>query len=338
MSTDKKQTLISELGEFGFIDRLTKGFKNYKDDKTIGIGEDAAVLSNGTVISTDSLMEGVDFDLTYFPLKHLGYKSVIAGIADIYAMGATPKQIMLSLGISGKFSVEAIEEIYSGVKIACDTYKLDLIGGDTNASMTGLVINITSIGELNDKEAIKRSGAKVNDLICVSGNLGASYMGINILERENKLFQDNPEIQPQLQNYDYILKRYMKPEIATKVLESLEKKNITPNAMIDISDGLASELLHICKSSNTGCKVFLDKLPIDDETHKVAQELNMDAFTCAMNGGDDYEMLFTIPVDDYEKLIDISGLSIIGHITNDPHAVLVTPDGNEVEIKAQGWK
>lgn len=340
MQKDNKLTPISELGEFAFIDKLTEDFKSYNETVLNGIGDDAAVIKTDgkMAVSSEVFMEGIDFNLTYFPMKHLGYKVVISSISDIYAMNAKPKYILVNIGLSSKFSVEAMEELYSGIRAACDTYNIQLIGGDTNMSLTGMSISITAMGDYSEEPVIGREGAKENDIICVSGNFGAAYMGLTIMEREYKIFSENPEIQPKLEDYNYIIRRYLKPELPVEIIETLHKKKLDITSMIDVSDGLASDLMQICKSSKKGCKIYLDKLPIDDETHKVAQELEIDAFTCALNGGQDFELMFTVSLDEYEKLIDIADLSIIGHITSDENKILVTPDGNEIELKAQGWK
>ena len=291
-----------------------------------------------TVVSTDSLVEGVDFNLMYFPLKHLGYKAVVAGIADIFAMNARPQQVLFSMAASGKFSLEALEEIYKGVKQACDLYKLDLAGGDMNSSLTGLHLNVTAIGSVQSGNAVYRKTAKPNDVLCVTGDLGGAYMGLQLLEREKEVFKKTPGVQPQLSGYDYILERQLKPEFPVRLLEIFEQAGIMPTSMIDISDGLGSELLHICKQSGTGAKVFEDKLPIADETRQMAKEMNMEPSIAAMNGGDDYEMLFTVTVEDFELIREQEGITPIGHMITDSNEVnLISGQGTPVPITAQGW-
>jgi len=336
-----KGTKLSELGEFGLINHLTSNIKLKHKSTIKGIGDDAAVLDykdNKTIISTDMLIEGIHFDLTYTPLKHLGYKAVISNLSDICAMNAQPKQITVSIAISEKFSLEAMEEIYKGIYLACDNYNIDLIGGDTTSSLTGMCICITVIGEGNDDKITYRNTANENDLICVTGNLGAAYMGLQLLEREKKLFNENPEVQPNLEGYDYILERQLKPEARLDIIKTLEEKNITPTAMIDISDGLASEAMHICNDSNKGCLIYEEKIPIDYQTHKMAEEFNMSSTICALNGGEDYELLFTVPLDQHDKIKDLQDIKIIGHVTSKEEGCkLQTRDGNTLELKAQGW-
>lgn len=333
---------ISEIGEFGLIDRLTESIKIKNPSTVMAVGDDAAVLNYGdreVLTTTDLLLEGIHFDLRYVPLKHLGYKSAVVNFSDIYAMGGTPKQILVGLGVSGRFTVEHIEEIYSGIRLACETYGVDLIGGDTSASVTGLIISITCLGDVEKGKAIKRSGAKPTDLICVSGDLGAAYMGLQLLERENSVAASaGKEFQPDFAGKEYILERQLKPEARKDVVEVLKAKGITPTAMIDVSDGLSSELLHICKASNVGCRVFEDKIPIDFQTAMMAEEFNMNLVTAAMNGGEDYELLFTVPLIEREKLNGVAGVRMIGYVTEPSlGAMLVSRDGNEISIKAQGW-
>ena len=341
MSTDSKQTNISELGEFGLIDRLTKSIK-LKNASTIkGVGDDAAILNyegNQVVVSTDLLTEGIHFNLMYVPLKHLGYKAVVVNLSDIFAMNAVPKQITVSIAISGKFSVEAVDEIYAGIHLACEKYGVDLVGGDTTSSLTGLTICITTIGESKKENIVMRSGAKPNDLLCVSGDLGGAYMGLQLLERENEVFKVNQNIQPQLEGYDYILERQLKPEARGDIIAAFKKLGIKPSSMIDISDGLSSEIMHLCNNSGTGCSVFEDKIPMDLQTKKMAEELSINPLVAALNGGEDYELLFTIPLADHEKIKNDPDFTIIGHMTEANEGInLVTAAGSAIPLQAQGW-
>ena len=336
-----KRTEISTLGEFGLIDRLTDDIKA-KDAHTVkGVGDDAAILKfnedEEVLVSTDMFMEGVHFDLTYFPLKHLGYKVVVANICDIYAMNGTPRQITVSLALSRKFCIEDIEELYAGMKLACEQYGVDIIGGDTTSSLTGLAISITAIGTAPKGTAVKRNGAKETDLICVTGNLGAAYMGLQLLERE-KIATAGKEIQPDFQGKEYILERQLKPEARKEVIEKLREENVRPTSMIDVSDGLSSELMHICKQSGVGCRIYEERIPIDYQTAIMAEELNLNVITCALNGGEDYELLFTVPIADHEKVAAMKDIRVIGHIVSDSMGLaLITRDGVEMELKAQGW-
>ncbi len=341
----KKQTEIAELGEFGLIDHLTKNIKIKNDSTAKGVGDDAAVLDYGNkqvVISTDLLLEGIHFDLTYTPLKHLGYKAVVVNLSDIYAMNADPKQITVSIGLSSKMSVEAVDDFYEGIYLACERYGVDLIGGDTSSSLTGFAISITAVGEGEKEDITYRSGAGVNDLICVSGDFGAAYMGLQLLEREKKIFQSNPEVQPDLASHDYLLERFLKPEARKEVVELLRKIDVKPTSMIDVSDGISSELLHICKSSGVGCRLYEEKVPIDATTAMLAEEMGINPLVAALNGGEDYELLFTIKQEDYEKFVNAdSKMSIyaIGHITEESKgAYMITTAGQEVKLSAQGWK
>lgn len=341
MSTDSKQTNISELGEFGLIDRLTKSIK-LKNASTIkGVGDDAAILNyegNQVVVSTDLLTEGIHFNLMYVPLKHLGYKAVVVNLSDIFAMNAVPKQITVSIAISGKFSVEAVDEIYSGIHLACETYDVDLVGGDTTSSLTGLTICITAIGEAKKEDVVLRSGAKANDLLCVSGDLGGAYMGLQLLERENEVFKVNQNIQPQLDGYNYILERQLKPEARGDIISAFKRLGIKPTSMIDISDGLSSEVMHLCNNSGTGCSVFEEKIPMDMQTKKMAEELSINPLVAALNGGEDYELLFTIPLADHEKIKNDPDFTIIGHMTEASEGTnLVTAAGSAIPLQAQGW-
>ena len=329
------------MGEFGLIDRLTDDIKA-KDAHTVkGVGDDAAILKfnedEEVLVSTDMFMEGVHFDLTYFPLKHLGYKVVVANICDIYAMNGTPRQITVSLALSRKFCIEDIEELYAGMKLACEQYGVDIIGGDTTSSLTGLAISITAIGTAPKGTAVKRNGAKETDLICVTGNLGAAYMGLQLLERE-KIATAGKEIQPDFQGKEYILERQLKPEARKEVIKKLREENVRPTSMIDVSDGLSSELMHICKQSGVGCRIYEERIPIDYQTAIMAEELNLNVITCALNGGEDYELLFTVPIADHEKVAAMKDIRVIGHIVSDSMGLaLITRDGVEMELKAQGW-
>lgn len=336
------ETEISQLGEFGLIDRLTKEFPLRNASSRLGIGDDAAVLDYGekeVLVTTDLLLEGVHFDLRYVPLKHLGYKAAIVNFSDIYAMNGTPRQITVSIGVSSRFTVQHLEELYSGIRLACDVYGVDLIGGDTSASMTGLVISITCLGEGEKDTIVKRSGAKPTDLICVSGDLGAAYMGLQLLERENRVAAESGAgFQPDFSGKEYILERQLKPEARKDIVELLREHDIHPTSMMDVSDGLSSELLHICKNSNVGCRIYEDRIPIDYQTAVMAEEFNMNLVTAAMNGGEDYELLFTVPLTDNEKIEHLKGVTRIGYVTKpELGAAMVTRDGNEMPIRAQGW-
>lgn len=335
---------ISEVGEFGLIDLLTKDFPLRNESSRKGVGDDAAVLSYGdkeVLVTTDLLLEGIHFDLRYVPLKHLGYKAAIVNFSDIYAMMGTPKQIVVSVGVSSRFTVDHIEELYSGIRLACDLYGVDLVGGDTSASVTGLVISVTCIGEGKKDEIVYRDGAKPTDLICVSGDLGAAYMGLQLLERENRVAAErkNQEpFQPDFAGKEYILERQLKPEARKDIVQMLKDKGIHPTSMMDVSDGLSSELLHICKASGVGCRVYEDRIPIDYQTACMAEDFNMNMVTAAMNGGEDYELLFTVPLTDNEKVEKLEGVKVIGYITdNDLGAAMITRDGQEMPIRAQGW-
>ena len=335
-------TEISKYGEFGLIKHLTEKIKLQNASSLKGVGDDAAVLDykdKRVLVTTDLLLEGIHFDLTYTPLKHLGYKAAVVNFSDIYAMNGQPKQITVSLGVSKRFSVEDLEEIYAGIYLACEKYGVDLVGGDTSASLTGLTISITCIGEGEEGKIVYRNGAKANDLICVTGDLGSAYMGLQLLEREKMVFSNHSEnIQPDFEGKKYILQRQLKPEARKDIIDALRKKGIVPTAMMDISDGLSSELIHICSQSNTGCRIYEDKIPIHYEAAVMAEELNMNLVTAALNGGEDYELLFTVSLDDYEKIIPIEGVAIIGHITTPELGLnLVGREGEEIGLKAQGW-
>ena len=335
-------TPISEIGEFGLVDRITQGFPSLYEHTVKGIGDDAAVIRTGKdevqVFATDMLLEGVHFDLAYSPLRHLGYKSVVVNISDVLAMNALPYGITVSIGISNRFTIEAIDELYAGIKLACEKYHIELLGGDTTSSQQGLVISVTAFGKGKEQDIIYRSGAKPKDLICVTGDLGAAYAGFLVLDREKSSFIDQPELQPDLTDYDYVIGRQLKPELPGPVLSSLLESEIRPNAMMDISDGLASELHHICKESKKGATIYAHKLPIDFQTVKVAEEFEISPTTFAMNGGEDYELLMTLPLAAYEKIVNIPELTIIGHITEEAEQVQIILDtGAVADVEAQGW-
>ncbi len=336
-------TEISTLGEFGLIENLTKGVELKNPSSVKGVGDDAAVLHYGdkeTLVTTDLLLEGIHFDLTYVPLKHLGYKAAVVNFSDIYAMNGKPRQITVSLGVSKRFTIEHLQQLYDGIKLACDVYGVDIIGGDTSASATGLLISITCIGEGEGESGkiVYRDGAKDTDLICVSGDLGAAYMGLQLLERERVASEGIKDFQPKFAGKEYILERQLKPEARKDIIEALDKAGIIPTAMMDISDGLSSELLHICHQSGVGCRIYEERIPIDYQTAVMASELNMNLVTAALNGGEDYELLFTVPLTDHEKIAEMSGVRIIGHMTKpELGCVLSTRDDNEIQLKAQGW-
>jgi thiamine-monophosphate kinase len=337
---NNKFTPIGSIGEFGLIRELTKTFEIRNESTLKGVGDDAAVLDfkdKQIVVTTDLLTEGVHFDLIYTPLKHLGYKAIAVNLSDVFAMNATPKQVTVAMAVSKKFSLEHLQELYSGMKLACDKYGVDLVGGDTTSSLTGLTISVTAIGEVDADKVVYRTGAQINDLICVSGNLGAAYLGLQLLEREKNVFLSTGA-QPKLDDYPYILERQLKPEPRADIFNDLQKLGIKPNAMIDISDGLSSELIHICSQSNVGCRIFQDKIPVDTEAARLAEELNLSVFTCALNGGEDYELLFTVPVKDYDIVKEMPSVSIIGHITDVSEGLsMITDDNRAIELKAQGW-
>ncbi len=341
MNKETKQTRISEVGEFGLIDRLTTNIELKNKSTLMGVGDDAAVLGYGkncVVFSTDLLTEGVHFNLMYVPLKHLGYKSVVVNLSDIYAMNANPRQITVNLALSNKFSVEAVEELYSGIHLACKNYGVDLVGGDTTSSLTGLTISVSVLGEAEKENLVYRKGAKAGDILCVSGDLGGAYMGLQLLERENEVFKVNEKMQPQLQGYDYILERQLKPEARPDIIEAFKKLNLKPTSMIDISDGLSSEVLHLCKNSNLGCRLNEEKIPMDDQAKKMAGELNINPLVAALNGGEDYELLFTVSPEDYEKLKNDPDFTAIGEMVNEAEGTnLVTSGGSLVPLWAQGW-
>ena len=335
------RTEISSLGEFGLIRRLTEGIELKNESSKYGVGDDAAVLSYPTekqvLITTDLLMEGVHFDLIYVPLKHLGYKAAVVNFSDIYAMNGTPKQITVSLALSKRFSVEDMEELYAGIRLACEEYDVDIVGGDTSSSLTGLAISITCIGEADKDKVIYRNGAKETDLVCVTGDLGAAYMGLQLLEREKVALKGKTDVQPDFSGKEYLLERQLKPEARRDIIKKLAEEGIQPTSMMDISDGLSSELLHICTQSKVGCRVYEEHIPIDYQTAVMAEEFNMNLTTCALNGGEDYELLFTVPISDHERISEMEGVKLIGHITKpELGCVLITRDGQEFELKAQG--
>ena len=336
-----QRTEISAYGEFGLIKHLTEKFKIQNDSTQKGIGDDAAVLNYGdkkTLVTTDLLLEGIHFDLVYVPLMHLGYKAAVVNFSDIYAMNGTPKQITVSLGVSKRFSVEDLEQLYAGIQLACEKYGVDLIGGDTSASLTGLAISITCIGEGEESKIVYRNGAGQTDLICVTGDLGSAYMGLQLLEREKIVFAANSEAQPDFKGRDYILQRQLKPEARKDIIELLNQKGIVPTSMMDISDGLSSELMHICTQSKTGCRVYEDKIPINYQAVVMAEELNMSIVMAALNGGEDYELLFTVSLDDYDKIVTTEGVAIVGHMTKPELGLnLIGREGEEVQLQAQGW-
>ncbi|MCC8154552.1 MAG: thiamine-phosphate kinase [Tannerellaceae bacterium] len=336
-----KRTEIGTLGEFGLIRHLTEKIELKNSSTVKGVGDDAAVLdyqNKEILVTTDLLLEGIHFDFTYVPLKHLGYKSAVVNFSDVYAMNGRPKQITVSLGISKRFSVEDLEEFYSGLTLACEVYGVDLVGGDTSASLTGLTISTTCLGEAEKDQVVYRSGAKETDLICVSGDLGAAYMGLQLLEREKQIFKGEKDFTPDFSGKEYLLERQLKPEARKDIVELLAKNDVKPTSMIDVSDGLSSELLHIARESNVGCQIYEERIPIDFQTASMAEQFNMNLITAAMNGGEDYELLFTVPLTDHDKVAAIKGVRIIGHITKPEFGtLLVGRDGGEVELKAQGW-
>ena len=342
MSEEKNITSLSDLGEFGLIDRLAANIKIYNKSTEKGIGDDAAVINHGdeeTLVSVDILCEGVHFDMTYCPLKHLGYKAAVVNFSDIYAMNGTPTQIVVGMGISSKYSVEAIEEIYRGIRLACDHYHVDLVGGDTTASRSGLFLSITVIGKAKKEDIVYRSGAKPNDLLCVSGDLGAAYTGLLILEREKAAFMEDPNMQPEFAGYDYILERQLKPEARWDIVKRLKDAGVKPTSMIDVSDGLASEVLHLCKESKVGCTVYEERIPMNHKTIQTAKDFNIVPCVAALNGGEDYELLFTVAQSDYEKVKDMEDVRIIGYMTADKgQANLITSDNCQVPLEAQGFK
>ncbi len=343
MAQQKKRTEIAELGEFGLIDKLTAGFAPRNASTLRGTGDDAAVLAppagERTVVSTDAFFEGVDFDLTYFPLKHLGYKVVTAAVSDILAMNAQPSQLLVSLGVSSKIPVEALQDLYEGIAFACNEHGIDLVGGDTRASMTGLVISVTALGHAAEERLVYRTGAGQNDLLCITGNLGAAYMGLRLLEREKRVLADIADPEPQFAGYEYLLEKYLKPRLRTDIAAALAEEKIVPTAMIDLSDGLASDLMQLCRASHCGARIYLDRIPIAKQTSALAEEMHADPVVAALNGGEDYELLFTVPLSMQERIMGLGLVDVIGHITPESTGCfLVTPDGSDIELKAQGFK
>lgn len=335
------RTSLSELGEFGLIDYLTKYFKLNQKSSVKGVGDDAAVIEASdlqTLITTDLLVEGVHFDLSYVPLKHLGYKAVMVNLSDVYAMNGSAEQITVSIAVSNRFTLEAIEELYAGIQLACDTYKVDLIGGDTTSSSKGILISVTAIGKAKKEDVVYRDGAKETDLIVVTGDLGAAYLGFQVLEREKQVFQVNPNNQPELDSYTYLIERQLKPEARKDIPELLKELDVKPTSMIDISDGLSSEIMHICTQSKVGCKIYEEKLPLDPQVISTCEEFDIDSTMVALSGGEDYELLMTVSIGDYEKIKGNPNLTVIGHITEKGQGMnLVTRANQELELKAQGW-
>ncbi|MDR2887838.1 MAG: thiamine-phosphate kinase [Bacteroidales bacterium] len=341
MNDHGEKTSIGEFGKYGLIHHLTKNFRPSLKSTLLGIGDDAAVIDSRncqTLVSTDMFLEGIHFSLVYTPLKHLGYKAVVRAISDIYAMNGTPEQLLVSTGISSRFAVEDIELIYEGIGAACERYRIDLAGGDTTSSVTGLAISLTAIGRADKGSIIKRNGARPNDLICVTGDFGAAYMGLQLLERERRLFEKSTGIQPDLAGYEYVIGRQLKPDFPAGTLLELENSKIVPTSMIDVTEGLASDLIQICKQSQTGCRIYYSKIPVDYETSRVAEEFNIDPVTPALNGGEDYELLFTAPLEDIDKINSLHSVKVIGYITEQPEDYFIAgDDGSEVRLSAQGW-
>lgn len=341
MSEDKR-TELHELGEFGTIELLTKSFQNVVPSTVKGVGDDAAVIERNenefTLISTDLLLEGVHFNLMYMPFKHLGYKAVVVNLSDIIAMNGVPEQITVSLAVSNRFPVEALEELYEGILLACSVYNVDLVGGDTSTSNHGLMLSVTAVGVVEKERIVYRTGSKQNDLIVVTGDLGAAYMGLQVLERERNVFEANPSIQPDLDGFDYIIERQLKPEARKDVIQFLKELDVIPTSMMDISDGLASEVMHLCKASGTGARIYNDKLPIDSMTSTSAIDFNLDPVTCVLNGGEDYELIFTVSPNDYEKIKGNPHMSVVGYMTDHSEGIyLVDKNDSLVALKAQGW-
>ncbi len=338
----KDMGTVSRFGENGLVARITKDFKTQNQSTVKGVGNDASVIYNidrYTLVSTDMLLEGIHFNLTYFPLKHLGYKCVIRAISDICAMNGTPAQLLVGIGASSRFQAEAIEEIYAGIKLGCEKYGVDLAGGDTTGSLTGLTITVTAIGSVEKELLVTREGAQINDIVCVTGDLGGAYMGLQILEREREIFEKNSGIQPDLSGGDYVIGKQLKPEIPVDILRKLKDNDILPTAMIDITNGLATDIMQLCGASGTGCKIFPERIPIDTDTSRFAEELHIETLVPALNGGDDFEMLFTVPLTMHEKVSSIEGISIIGHITDKEEGLrIVGDDGTSIELNAPGWQ
>lgn len=332
---------LGKIGEFGLIRLLTEKIELKNKSSIVGVGDDAAIIEAGdkqVAVTTDMLTEGIHFDLIYTPLKHLGYKAVIVNLSDLYAMNAIPTQILVSISVSARFTTEMIEELYEGIHLACEQYKIDLVGGDTTSSLTGMTISITAIGLVEKGKSVLRSGAKENDLVCVSGDLGGAYIGLQILEREKLLFNESGGIQPDLEGYDYVLERQLKPEARKDIIKILAENSIIPTSMIDVSDGLSSEILHVCEASDAGCRIYAEKVPINRETKRIAEELNLEPLSTSLNGGEDYELLFTVSINDYPKISALEGISVIGHITKKSEGTcMVASDGGLIEIMSLGW-
>jgi thiamine-monophosphate kinase len=343
MLEDKNQskTSLAELGEFGLIDHITKYFKVYNSNTIKAVGDDAAVLNNSerqTLVTTDLLIEGVHFDLSYMPLKHLGYKAIMVNLSDVYAMNGVAEQVTVSIAVSNRFPLEAIEELYAGIQLACDTYKVDLVGGDTTSSTKGILISVTAIGSANKDEVVYRNGAKPTDLIVVTGDVGAAYLGLQVLEREKQVFKVNPQNQPDLDQYTYLIERQLKPEARKDIPLLLKELDVKPTSMIDVSDGISSELFHICTQSKVGCKIYEDKLPLDPQVISTCEEFQLDSTMVALSGGEDYELLFTLPIGDFDKIKGNPNLTVIGHITEENQGLqLITRANQEIELQAQGW-
>jgi thiamine-monophosphate kinase len=341
MFENSSKTPLDKLGEFGLIDHLAKSVEHYNKSTKLGIGDDCAVIDSGkyfTLVTTDSLVEGIHFDLLYTPLKHLGYKCIVANISDICAMNGKPEQVLVSIAVSSRFTLEAIEDLYAGMNLACKKYGVDLVGGDTTSSIQGMFINVTAVGVAEKNKVVYRSGAGVNDLLCVTGDLGAPYLGLQVLEREKTVFKENQTVQPDLEGFDYVLERFLKPEARTDVIAELAKRKVVPTSMIDISDGLSSEIMHLCKNSVTGCDIYLSKIPVDSETVRVAEEFNINAYTCALHSGEEYELLFTIRQDDYEKMNAFRQVTVIGHMTPENGNVRLINSNNEaIPLQSKGW-
>lgn len=337
----ENRTEISSLGEFGLINHLTRNFEIQNASTLLSVGDDAAVVDHfgkQTVVTTDLLIEGIHFDLMYTPLKHLGYKSVVVNLSDVYAMNATPTQVTVSIGISNRFSVEALDEFYEGVYAACEKYKVDLVGGDTSSSQKGFIISVTALGEVAPGKFIRRDTAQKGDLICVSGDLGGAFLGLTLMEREKKIYLENPQVQPNLEGEDYIVGRLLKPEARKDIIDFFEQHNIVPTAMMDVSDGLSSEILHLCKQSNLGCRIYEDKIPVHDRARQAAFKFGLDPTVCALNGGEDYELIFTLKQEDYDKITLNEEISVIGYTTETEEGIkLLTKGGNTFDITAQGW-
>lgn len=341
MLEDKNRTELNELGEFGLIDKIAKSVTLHNKSSIKGIGDDAAVIGTEkqkTLVSTDLLLEGIHFDLSYVPLKHLGYKAVAVNLSDIYAMNGKPTQITVSLGLSSRFPLEAVDELYTGILLACEKYDVDLVGGDTTSSVSGLTLSVTAIGEADEDAIVYRNGAKETDLICVSGDLGSAYLGLQLLEREKQIFKENPAVQPDLSGHDYVLERQLKPEPRADIIDILAMEKVKPTAMIDLSDGLSSDLMHICTQSEVGCRIYSEKLPIDHTAGLAAEELNIDPTTCALNGGEDYELLFTIDLKDHDKIKENPTVRIIGHVTEKADGYNLISGEQAIPLQAQGWK